>query len=610
MSQESVEEYNTVRADIDRILTELKTRIASDLYVEQHSNYRRSVSYVEQKLSLLPTLTEIQALALAYVLRGSANFYLEFYEMCRTDFEKALTINPNASLAYGGLAGYNVRNKNYTEALVHGNKAVELDPSLYEHYLVRGLIYHQLKNPAAAIQDLLKGIELNPTDYLSFDYLAVVYIGQKNWAEAEKAVNQALLLNPVSIAGHIKRALIYQGMEKHEEAIQDLDTVLTIHPKNTSAKILRGNIYYHLQQFASAEQDYRAAQKEGGKVILDIPLENVKKLPLWVLGAVALYLIPLFYFTKDLICLYNIAETRCIQQTNNYPQLALWLILAAGLLVVSDVRSIDFTGITKKAKIGAIVLLSVWGAVCLSQIIGKTYLGEPIDLATPFLLASSEKVLLGFVVLLIFGVIQEYTFRAVLFGQLYIRFSGPFKWISAIAVSQTYLSILSITFLGIEGVYNIAAFLALSYIVGGVLSWIYLLSENVFICTAISSLSGAPLLIFYFPRVGFITVAISAVVIGTILWLARLEGDNVLFLDRANHRSKTPISLKAVTKITSVMTLAFFVFVILPIAIEIFFKLRGIVLLSVIAAIVISWWYVPNEIRQLVDRKTKQAEAK
>ena len=79
-------------------------------------------------------------------------------------FQQALSENPNFAEAHNNL-GYSLRKqgpKNYSKALEHYNKAIQLKPKLAEAYEYRGVLFLKMGRRADAEKDLATLKTLNP----------------------------------------------------------------------------------------------------------------------------------------------------------------------------------------------------------------------------------------------------------------------------------------------------------------------------------------------------------------------------------------------------------------------------------------------------------------
>ena len=87
----------------------------------------------------------------------------EKFSEAQAKFEAALADNPDMAEAYNNL-GYSLRKqgpKNFEEALRHYDRAIELNGSLAEAYMYRGVLHMLMGNEAKALEDHRTLVGLN-----------------------------------------------------------------------------------------------------------------------------------------------------------------------------------------------------------------------------------------------------------------------------------------------------------------------------------------------------------------------------------------------------------------------------------------------------------------
>ena len=90
-------------------------------------------------------------------------------------FREALEINERFAEAHNNLA-YTLRKQgadHFDEALVHYNRAIELNPNLPEPYMYRGVLYVQMGNKSLALKDHEKLLAMNSPLAEELDYVVV-----------------------------------------------------------------------------------------------------------------------------------------------------------------------------------------------------------------------------------------------------------------------------------------------------------------------------------------------------------------------------------------------------------------------------------------------------
>ena len=86
---------------------------------------------------------------------GVALMMAKKFNQAEKQFRKALALNKRFAEAHNNLA-YTLRkqgSEHYDEALQHYNRAIDLNPSLDEPYMYRGVLYVQMGNRALALDD-------------------------------------------------------------------------------------------------------------------------------------------------------------------------------------------------------------------------------------------------------------------------------------------------------------------------------------------------------------------------------------------------------------------------------------------------------------------------
>ena len=90
-------------------------------------------------------------------------------------FRKALEINERFAEAHNNLA-YTLRKQgadHFDEALMHYNRAIELNPKLPEPYMYRGVLYVQMGNKSLALEDHEKLLAMGSPLAEELEYVVV-----------------------------------------------------------------------------------------------------------------------------------------------------------------------------------------------------------------------------------------------------------------------------------------------------------------------------------------------------------------------------------------------------------------------------------------------------
>ena len=96
--------------------------------------------------------------------QGVALMHAKKFAAAKIKFEQAIRDDPNFAEAHNNL-GFTLRQQgpqNYSKALEHYNKAIQLKPTIAEAYEDRGVLFAKMGRKAAAEKDLVTLKKLNP----------------------------------------------------------------------------------------------------------------------------------------------------------------------------------------------------------------------------------------------------------------------------------------------------------------------------------------------------------------------------------------------------------------------------------------------------------------
>jgi len=112
----------------------------------------------------IPLLREVGSSAFKAYNEGVDLMHAKKFAQAQFKFEQALRANPNFAEAHNNL-GFTLRQQgpqNYSKALQHYNKAIQLKPSMAEAYEYRGVLFAKMGRKADAQKDLATLKRLNP----------------------------------------------------------------------------------------------------------------------------------------------------------------------------------------------------------------------------------------------------------------------------------------------------------------------------------------------------------------------------------------------------------------------------------------------------------------
>lgn len=192
-------------------------------------------------------------------------------------FEKAIEMDHGFALAHSGFAdaylllasyGFLPPNHVMTRAKESAEKALQLDPSLYQPYCSLGYYYTCFEyNWPEAKKNFLKSIKLNPRYAeghfrYGWNYLTCV---EGNFAEAEKHGEIAIKLEPLSSICYATYSLILHCAGKFNEALAICKIGIELDANSFVCHINAGQTQMALHQYEEAISSYETAMKLSNK---------------------------------------------------------------------------------------------------------------------------------------------------------------------------------------------------------------------------------------------------------------------------------------------------------------------------------------------------------
>ncbi|MGA7296102.1 MAG: tetratricopeptide repeat protein [Rhodanobacteraceae bacterium] len=212
------ETYDREMEDVFAIQDDISSSIVDALLVKLSAQQRRKLQYVATG----------NAQAYDCYLRGHKYFYAmtrRGFEHAITMYRRALELDPNYAVAWAGMADAYSELYRYAEdtpenaamALEASGRAVELDPQSAEAHTSRGIALSIGKRDAEAEQHFEKAIELNPRLFDAW-FLYGRYCGTRGkWEKAASLYRHAAEVEPDNYNPVINLAMAYDALGLQEE---------------------------------------------------------------------------------------------------------------------------------------------------------------------------------------------------------------------------------------------------------------------------------------------------------------------------------------------------------------------------------------------------------
>jgi len=212
------ERYDRDARDVFRIQDEIATSIVESLQVILSDDQRRALAR--------PAAADVQAYE--RYLRG--RYFLHLFQKhsvhhAREMFLEAIEIDPGYALAHAGLADscsflymyFEGTPSILEEADAASRRALDLAPELAEAHASRGLAVSLRKRYAEAEPEFERAIHLNPALFEPYYFYARTCFQQGKFEQAASLFERACEVHD-DYQARLLAALSYKGMERHDEA--------------------------------------------------------------------------------------------------------------------------------------------------------------------------------------------------------------------------------------------------------------------------------------------------------------------------------------------------------------------------------------------------------
>jgi tetratricopeptide (TPR) repeat protein len=144
--------------------------------------------------------------------------------------------DPQAYNMRGGEAGRS------EPALTDFNKAISLDPNYAQAYANRALVYRKINKLDLTLADDNKALAIDPSYASAYLGRGIVYREQGRNNQALEDFNKAITLRPENPEAFYNRGLLYQTQRQHTFAIDDFSTAIGFAGQKTEPYVARAQL--------------------------------------------------------------------------------------------------------------------------------------------------------------------------------------------------------------------------------------------------------------------------------------------------------------------------------------------------------------------------------
>lgn len=130
--------------------------------------------------------------------------------------------------------------RDYMEAILNLNKAIELDAKNSSAYFLRATLKEKFEDLHGAMKDYNTAIEANPKSADTFFARGNVKMRLQDYYGAIEDFSAAIAVNENFVEAYFSRGKAKQLLMAYEDAINDVTKIIQINPKSVDAYYMRG----------------------------------------------------------------------------------------------------------------------------------------------------------------------------------------------------------------------------------------------------------------------------------------------------------------------------------------------------------------------------------
>jgi len=153
-------------------------------------------------------------------------------EQAEHETQRVTDLNPDQPPPYSLLSQISLLKKDMDNAILYGEKAIELNPNNAGCYLTMGMVYRNAGRYEEAIKNLETALQLAPLRPIVYvNNLAASYLGTKQYDKAILLWNETIERNPDYLFAYLGLTAAYEWSGNHEKACWAADNVMRVNPK-------------------------------------------------------------------------------------------------------------------------------------------------------------------------------------------------------------------------------------------------------------------------------------------------------------------------------------------------------------------------------------------
>ncbi|MFO0836771.1 MAG: tetratricopeptide repeat protein [Phycisphaerales bacterium] len=142
-------------------------------------------------------------------------------DKAREEFEKAIAINPNLTVAYLGAGDIYREQGDYKNAESRYSRAAQIEPGNFDAQYLHGLTLQLLNRLGEAVRAYLRALTIRPDDFSANLNLATAYLQLGEPAQALPYAQRAVKIDTSSGPARTNLGSVYAALGRHAEAVSE-----------------------------------------------------------------------------------------------------------------------------------------------------------------------------------------------------------------------------------------------------------------------------------------------------------------------------------------------------------------------------------------------------
>jgi len=147
----------------------------------------------------------------------------------------------------------------YSEAITHGNKAIELRPNFSEAYNNLGTFYLMLGKWDLAIQCFARALDntVYATPHFAYNNLGFAYHKKGDFRKAVASYLKAIQARPSFSRAHHNLGITYEAMKQWDDAVKAYKESIRYAPDNPVSHLSLGKLYLKIDKPSLASEEFQ-----------------------------------------------------------------------------------------------------------------------------------------------------------------------------------------------------------------------------------------------------------------------------------------------------------------------------------------------------------------